>query len=94
MGPCGRRALPALERFRSPAAVIFSGKEAVFKAVNPLAGLMIGFEEVELDFDAGRPGRFTAHYIGENQVNRLMDIGDGWFEYYEDHVVTTFVIPG
>jgi len=91
--PAEIRMLPELRHVRSPAAVIFSGKEAVYKAVNPLVGLMIGFEEVELDFDIEQPGRFTARYIGPNDKNRLMHSGRGSFEYYESHVVTTFVVP-
>jgi len=91
--PAEIRALPDLRHVRSPAAVIFSGKEAVYKAVNPLVGLMIEFEEVELDFNVHQPGGFTARYIGPNNENRLIDRGRGSFEYYEGHVVTTFVIP-
>ncbi len=88
------QALSQLSDLPSPAAVIFSGKEAIYKAVNPLVGRMIGFEEVELDFDRNRPGRFTARYIGPHRDNRLMEIGEGCFEYFEDHVVTSFVLPG
>lgn len=88
-----RRALADTSRIRSAEAVIFSGKEAVFKAVHPLVGLMIGFDELELEFVARRPGCFRARYIGPNRENRLMESGHGWFGYYEDHVVSSFVIP-
>lgn len=88
-----RGALSDLSWIRSPEAVIFSGKEAVYKAVNPLIGQMIGVDELELEFDGHRAGHFQARYIGPNKENRLMESGQGWFGYYEDHVVTSFVIP-
>lgn len=88
-----QEALRELQHVRNPEAIIFSGKEAIYKAVNPLVGLMIDFTEVELDFDLQQPGSFRARYVGPNQENRLLESGQGWFEYYEDHVVTSFVIP-
>jgi 4'-phosphopantetheinyl transferase EntD len=34
--------------------LLFSAKEAVFKAVHPLDGIFLDFHDVEIDFDQGR----------------------------------------
>jgi len=84
--------LPSLSDFPSPDTLIFSAKESVYKAVNPIVGLMIDFKEVEIQFDDRSFSSFNARYIGPNSDNLILNHGRGSFESYEDHLVTTFVM--
>lgn len=75
---------------RTP-GLLFSAKEAGYKAVNPLVGKFIGFQEAEVDVDW--PGRrFTLRYTGEHEPNRIMQQGEGFFCFSERYVFTLFII--
>ena len=69
----------------------FSAKEAVFKAVNPIVGLMVGFREVEIRWLAEDRG-FTATYVGRNRENAIIDGGRGVVFVLDDHVGALFWI--
>ena len=69
----------------------FSAKEAVFKAVNPIVGLLVGFREVEIRWLAGEPA-FTATYVGRNRENAIIDRGRGAVFALDDHVGAVFRI--
>ena len=69
----------------------FSAKEAVFKAVNPIVGLMVGFREVEIRWH-GRERAFTATYIGPNRENAVIEGGGGTVFALDDHVGALFWI--
>jgi len=69
----------------------FSAKEAVFKAVNPIVGLMVGFREVEIHWLAGERA-FTASYIGPNRENAVIDGGRGAVFVLDGHVGALFWI--
>ncbi len=73
-------------------AVLFSGKEAAYKAVNPLVGKYIGFREVETEID-WQQRRFWMRYRGEHEPNHLLDGGHGRFRFVGDQVVTLFLVP-
>lgn len=73
----------------SPRTANFSAKEAIFKAVNPIVGLMIGFKEVEIVWREEEAG-FTAHYIGPNPENAIMERGEGAVFTLEDHIGSLF----
>ena len=72
--------------------LFFSAKEAVFKAVHPIAGEFLEFQDVRICFDWSS-GRFTAaccnHPISDRHVRR----GMGRFSAPSDHICTAFVIP-
>ena len=85
--------LPQSDKMPYPETMIFSGKEAVYKAVNPLIGHIIEFNEVELDFNQNHFGHFSARYIGSDTKNQLINEGAGWCEFFGNHVLTTYVIP-
>ncbi len=74
------------------AALLFSAKEAAYKAINPLVGQYIGHREVEAEIDWQRY-RFAVRYVGDRAPNRLLDSGCGRFSFVEDQVVTLFLIP-
>ena len=69
----------------------FSAKEAVFKAVNPIVGLMVGFREVEISW-LTRERAFAATYIGPNRENAVIDGGRGAVFVLDDHVGAVFWI--
>lgn len=69
----------------------FSAKEAVFKAVNPIVGLMVGFREVEIRWLTGERA-FTATYVGPNRENAVIDGGRGAVFALDDHVGALFWI--
>ena len=69
----------------------FSAKEAVFKAVHPMVGLMVGFREVEIRWLAGERA-FSATYIGPNRENAVIDGGRGAVFALDDHVGALFWI--
>lgn len=69
----------------------FSAKEAVFKAVNPIVGLMVGFREVEIRWLA-EDRDFTATYVGRNRENAIIDGGRGAVFVLDDHVGALFWI--
>ncbi len=92
----GRRLFTAGERsvkWTDPhqSTLLFSGKEAAYKAINPLVGRYIGFQEVEVEIDPRRC-RFRVRYLGEHAPNRLLDRGSGYFRILGDQVVALFVI--
>ena len=87
---------PAL-RERSPdrdraAALMFSAKEAAYKAVYPRVGRFIGFQEAEIDIDWDAR-TLRARYIGDHPPNRIMSDGEGHFCFFGDYVLTVFLIP-
>ncbi|MYB39354.1 MAG: 4'-phosphopantetheinyl transferase superfamily protein [Gammaproteobacteria bacterium] len=67
----------------------FGAKEAVFKAVNPIVGLMIGFKEVEIVWRQEEAG-FSARYIGPNPDNTIMEGGRGVVFTLADHIGALF----
>ena len=74
-------------------AVVFSGKEAVYKALGPLAGRTIGYHEVELAFDPER-AEFAVRY-GPSARTRLPDVGGaiGRYAVIGGFLLTTLVLP-
>lgn len=74
-----------------PLTANFSAKEAVFKAVNPIVGLMIGFKEVEIVWHE-KEGGFRASYIGPNPENAVMERGRGAIFSVADHIGALFWI--
>ncbi|MEL7447020.1 MAG: 4'-phosphopantetheinyl transferase superfamily protein [Pseudomonadota bacterium] len=77
---------------RLSATKMFSAKEAVFKAVNTMTDHMIGFQDVELDFDQ-EAKCFSAAYSGERQANAIMACGAGLSSAYRNHVISWFLVP-
>jgi 4'-phosphopantetheinyl transferase EntD len=72
--------------------LMFSAKEAGYKAVNPSVGKFIGFQEAEVDVDW--PSRtLRLRYIGDHAPNRIMSEGVGHFCFFERYVLTVFIIP-
>ncbi|MFW6093118.1 MAG: 4'-phosphopantetheinyl transferase family protein [Pseudomonadota bacterium] len=77
---------------RRTAGLVFSAKEAGYKAVNPRVGRFIGFQEAEVTLDPER-GTFRLHYVGDHAPNAVMNDGVGYFCFFRQYVLTLFVIP-
>jgi 4'-phosphopantetheinyl transferase EntD len=71
--------------------LLFSAKEAGYKAVNPLAGQFIGFQEAEVDVDWVRR-EFRLRYVGAHAPSRIMDRGLGHFAVASGYVLTVFAV--
>jgi 4'-phosphopantetheinyl transferase EntD len=71
----------------SDATLLFSAKEAAFKAVAPTLGVHIAFGDVEVRVDA-KHSRFRTRFCGVGQDGRLIDRLCGAFAYTESHVFT------
>ena len=72
--------------------LLFSAKEAGYKAVNPLVGKFIGFHEAEVDVDWQRR-QFAIRYVGDHEPNSILELGEGHFGFFERYVFSLFIIP-
>jgi 4'-phosphopantetheinyl transferase EntD len=70
---------------------VFSAKEAVFKAVNPITGKMFGFQDVEVEFEPNAAG-FSAKYTGADSANGIINTGHGLTATYRDQILSWFVL--
>jgi len=73
-------------------ALLFSAKEAGYKATRPLAGRFIGFQEASVEVDWSL-GRFRFRYLGEHEPNRIMESAEGHFLFCEPYVLSLVIIP-
>ncbi|MCR9278960.1 MAG: 4'-phosphopantetheinyl transferase superfamily protein [Pseudomonadaceae bacterium] len=72
-------------------AIVFSAKEAVYKAINPLAGAFIGFQEVQGRFDLAAK-TFSMRYTGEHEASERLESGRGYWREWRGWVISVFVI--
>ena len=73
------------------AGLLFSAKEAGYKAVHPLVGQFIPFQAAEVHVDWAR-STFRLRYVGDQPANAIMDAGTGYFCFFERYVFTLFMI--
>jgi len=73
------------------AGLLFSAKEAGYKATYPLAGRFIGFHEAEIDVNWAA-GQFAIRYIGAHDKNRVMEEGQGYFLTSGPYVLSWFIV--
>ncbi len=74
------------------AGLMFSAKEAIYKATFPLVGRFIGFREAEVRVDWDRQ-RFSLRYVGNHEPNRIMEAGEGHFLFCGPYVLSLVIIP-
>ncbi len=74
------------------AGLLFSAKEAVYKATFPLVGKFIGFHEAELRVDESK-GRISFRYMGDHAPNAVMESAECWFLFSGPYVLSLVVIP-
>lgn len=95
-----RQALATASQHARDATCLFSAKEAVYKAVYPLVGQYIGFQEAEValvtdDTLASQPSAcnaFSVSYVGQEPANKVMNTGRGVIYEHLGHVMAYFVI--
>ena len=68
--------------------LLFSAKEAVYKALNPLTGEFLAFRDVEI---VHGDGRFTARTTRPCASTSAIAVGEGFFLAAYDHWLTLFV---
>ena len=73
------------------ATLIFSCKEAVFKAVNPLCGEFLDFLDVSIELSEGT---FVAHCKDSLLSADLIGKGKGYFEIEAEVVQSIFLLEG
>ena len=71
---------------------MFSAKEAIYKATNPVSGEFIAFDDVSLTIDELALS-FTAKPVKDLASSHLIEGLQGYFHRIEGHWLTTCVIP-
>ncbi len=74
------------------ATLIFSAKEAAYKAIYPLVQCYIGFQEAEVLVAADGP-MFRIRYLGAEPGNFALNDGQGYWAVHDDVLMTVFTIP-
>jgi len=89
-----RRVLLREERERLAAedwqTMLFAAKEAVYKAVNPLVGEYLSFEDVEV---SASEGKFRAATTRPRESSAAIEAGQGYFQHVEGHWLCVFLVP-
>ena len=70
---------------------LFSAKEAIYKATNPITDEFLGFRDVTLTVDEDALS-FTAKTTRDFVASPLLERARGYFHRIEGHWLTTFVI--
>lgn len=90
------RVLNAAERKALPdtgwRTALFSAKESVYKAVHPLCGVFLAFEDVEIAITERGHG-FTARAPRQGPATAHVAAGKGFFFRYAGHWLALFVVP-
>jgi len=77
--------------FLRQATIVFSAKEAVYKAIYPIARLYVGYREVRITLKPEQ-AEFRASYVGHNRLNNPLESGVGHWGLIEGAVLTRFEI--
>jgi len=93
-GRIAERITTRSERTQSTADLstrIFSAKEAVYKAVNPLSHEFLGMRDVEIEFDnTGR--QFRAKTIQQKRSTKIVAVGEGYIGTVENCWLSVFLV--
>ena len=69
--------------------IMFSAKEAGYKAIYPVGKKFIGFHEAEIELDESSQ-TFKIRYVGDHEPNKALNSGEGRWAIALDHVFTFF----
>ena len=72
--------------------MVFSAKEAIYKAINPLTGEFVGFSDVELDIHP-TASEFRARCCRSLRSATSVAAGRGYWAVYRAHWLVVFLIP-
>lgn len=73
------------------AGLMFSAKEAAYKATYALAPRFVGFRDAEIAIDSEAQS-FSFRYLGEHAPSGVMEEGSGRFLYCGPYVLSLFII--
>lgn len=73
------------------ATVLFSAKEAGYKAIYPIGEKFISFLEAEIILQPADQ-TFTIRYLGDHEPNRALENGYGFWRENHGQIMTVFVI--
>ena len=85
--PAERAALPDGEDWRT---ALFSAKESVYKAVNPICGEFLAFQDVQITVEG--TSAFTAATTRPCASAPMVAAGEGRFFRYANHWLTVFAV--
>ena len=92
----GERVLTVGERNALPEAAwrtaLFSAKESVFKAVNPIVGEYLALGDVEITFADDALGGFSANTTRRCESSETVAAGRGYWLRYSGHWLTLFLV--
>ena len=71
--------------------LLFSAKEAIFKAINPIVKVPFGFRDVEVAFDF-RTRSFSTRYLGDFHEKKPFEDASGHWAKIAGHVVTVVTL--
>lgn len=72
-------------------ALVFSAKEAIYKAVNPMVGEYLPFRAVEIRWDLGAQS-FSARTVEDRPSSAAIAAGRGRFQRLDDCWLTVFTV--
>ena len=72
-------------------AIAFSAKEAGYKAIFPIGGAFIGFQDASIELDWSQQ-QFRIRYHGAHEPNKALESGVGHWRLTHEHVLTFFSI--
>lgn len=70
---------------------LFSAKESIYKATNPITNEFLGFRDVTLTIDENALS-FTARTVEDNVAEKYLERARGYLHRIAGHWLTTFVI--
>ncbi|XOV81696.1 MAG: 4'-phosphopantetheinyl transferase [bacterium] len=73
------------------ATVMFSAKEAGYKAIYPTGRKFIGFLEAQIILNPAAQ-TFTISYLGDHAPNRVLERGYGYWREHHGQILTLFMI--
>ena len=73
------------------ATMMFSAKEAGYKAIYPIGQQFIGFKEAEIELDPASQ-QFRIKYLGRHKPNKLLEKGKGYWQLIDNQLMTLFTI--
>ena len=71
--------------------LVFSAKESIFKAINPLVRSYFGFRDVELGLNMPNQS-FSVKYVGSKLDGKLLDRCKGFWADSGDHLITFVIV--
>ena len=72
-------------------SVAFAAKEAGYKAIYPIGGAYIGFQEASVELD-WQSQCFRILYHGDHKANKALEAGVGYWRLIDSYVIVFFAI--